>query len=132
VKVLREEQQRVGVDMYKGLTVANGIYALFLDADNMLGEDFMSKMIPLLTKGLFVSVLSKGVILRGWRGLYHSNQLLATLRKGLVFYALYLYSRLRGLYVRVYVPWFKRWVGIHVLISVLLRDAYTLIYCSLI
>jgi thymidylate kinase len=29
-------------------------------------------------------------------------------------YALYLYSRLRRLYVRVYVPWLKRWIGIHV------------------
>jgi thymidylate kinase len=34
--------------------------------------------------------------------------------RALTLYALYLYSRLRGLYVRVYVPWLKRWVGIHV------------------
>jgi len=29
-------------------------------------------------------------------------------------YALYLYSRLRRLYVKVCVPWIKRWIGIHV------------------
>ena len=29
-------------------------------------------------------------------------------------YALYLYSRLRRLYVRVYVSWLRRWIGIHV------------------
>jgi cellulose synthase/poly-beta-1,6-N-acetylglucosamine synthase-like glycosyltransferase len=72
--------------MYKGLMMANGTYILFLDADNILREDFMSKIIPLLTKGSFVSVLSKAIILRGWRGLYYANQLLATLKKGLVFH----------------------------------------------
>jgi len=35
--------------------------------------------------------------------------------RALTLYALYLYSRLRGLYVRVYVPRLKRWVCIHVL-----------------
>jgi energy-coupling factor transporter ATP-binding protein EcfA2 len=34
--------------------------------------------------------------------------------RALTLYALYLYSRFRGLYVRVYVPWLKRWIGIHV------------------
>jgi thymidylate kinase len=34
--------------------------------------------------------------------------------RALTLYALYLYSRLRGLYVGVYVPWLKRWVSIHV------------------
>jgi len=29
-------------------------------------------------------------------------------------YALYLYSRLRRLYVRVYVPWLRRWFGVHI------------------
>ena len=62
---------------------------LFLNADNILREDFMLKAIPLLTKGSFVSVLLKGVILRGWRGLYYANQLLAILRKGLVFHKRY-------------------------------------------
>jgi len=89
VKLLRGERQGVGIAMYKGLMVANGTYILFLDADDILREDFMSKIIPLLTKGSFVSVLSKGVILRGWRGLYYATQLLATLRKGLVFHKRY-------------------------------------------
>ena len=34
--------------------------------------------------------------------------------RALTLYALYLYSRFRRLYVRVYVPWLKRWIGIHV------------------
>jgi thymidylate kinase len=34
--------------------------------------------------------------------------------RALTLYTLYLYSRFRGLYVRVYVPWLKRWIGIHV------------------
>jgi thymidylate kinase len=34
--------------------------------------------------------------------------------RALTLYALYLYSRFRGLYVRVYVPWLKHWIGIHV------------------
>jgi len=34
--------------------------------------------------------------------------------RALTLYALYLYSRFRRLYVRVYVPWLRRWVGIHV------------------
>jgi len=34
--------------------------------------------------------------------------------RALTLYALYLYSRFRGLYVRVYVPWLRRWFGIHV------------------
>jgi glycosyltransferase involved in cell wall biosynthesis len=89
VKLLRGERQGVGVAMYKGLMIANGMYVLFLDADNILREEFVSKIIPLLTKGSFVSVLSKGVILRGWRGLYYAGQLLATLRKGLVFHRRY-------------------------------------------
>jgi len=89
LKLLRGERQGVGVAMYKGLIVANGMYVLFLDADNILREDFMLKAIPLLTKGSFVSVLSKSIILRGWRGLYYASQLLATLRKGLVFHRRY-------------------------------------------
>ncbi|MCC6056363.1 MAG: glycosyltransferase [Desulfurococcaceae archaeon] len=89
VKLLRGERQGVGAAMYKGLMIANGTHILFLDADNILREGFMSKVIPLLTKGSFVSVLSKGIILRGWRGLYYASQLLATLRKGLVFHRRY-------------------------------------------
>jgi len=89
VKLLRGERQGVGVAVYKGLMIANGTHILFLDADNILREDFMLKVIPLLTKGSFVSVLSKAIILRGWRGLYYANQLLATLRKGLVFHRRY-------------------------------------------
>jgi len=58
VKLLRGEQQGVGVAMHKGLMIANGTYILFLDADNVLREDFMLKIIPLLTKGSSVSVLS--------------------------------------------------------------------------
>jgi len=65
VKLLRGERQGVGIAMNKGLMVANGTYILFLDADNILREEFVSKIIPLLTKGSFVSVLSKGIILRG-------------------------------------------------------------------
>jgi glycosyltransferase involved in cell wall biosynthesis len=42
VKLLRGERQGVGVAMYKGLMIANGTYILFLDADNILREDFMS------------------------------------------------------------------------------------------
>jgi len=34
--------------------------------------------------------------------------------RALTLYTLYLYSRFRGLYVRVYVPWLRRWIGIHV------------------
>jgi thymidylate kinase len=34
--------------------------------------------------------------------------------RALTLYALYLYSRLRGLYVRIYVPWLRRWISIHV------------------
>jgi thymidylate kinase len=34
--------------------------------------------------------------------------------RALTLYALYLYSRFRRLYVRVYVPWLRRWIGIHV------------------
>ena len=34
--------------------------------------------------------------------------------RALTLYALYLYSRFRGLYVKVYVPWLRRWFGIHV------------------
>jgi thymidylate kinase len=34
--------------------------------------------------------------------------------RAVTLYALYLYSRFRGLYVRVYVPWLRRWFGIHV------------------
>jgi len=89
VKLLRGERQGVGVAMYKGLMIANGTHILFLDVDNILREDFMLKVIPLLTKGSFVSVLLKGIILRGWRGLYYASQLLATLRKGLVFHRRY-------------------------------------------
>jgi glycosyltransferase involved in cell wall biosynthesis len=89
VKLLRGERQGVGVAMYKGLMIANGKYTLFLDADNILREDFMLKIIPLLTKGSFISALSKSIILRGWRGLYYANQLLATLRKGLMFHRRY-------------------------------------------
>ena len=89
VKLLRGERQGVGVAMYKGLMIANGTHILFLDADNILREDFMSKVIPLLTKGSFVSVLSKSAILKGWRGLYYANQLPAILRKGLVFHRRY-------------------------------------------
>jgi glycosyltransferase involved in cell wall biosynthesis len=89
VKLLHGERQGVGVAMYKGLMIANGTYILFLDADNVLREDFMLKIIPLLTKGSFVSVLSKSAILKGWRGLYYADQLLAILRKGLVFHRRY-------------------------------------------
>ena len=89
VKLLRGERQGVGVAMYKGLMIANGTHILFLDADNILRGDFMLKVIPLLSKGSFVSVLLKGIILRGWRGLYYAHQLLATLRKGLVFHRRY-------------------------------------------
>lgn len=89
VKLLRGERQGVGVAMYKGLMIANGTHILFLDADNILRGDFMLKVIPLLTKGSFVSVLLKSIILRGWRGLYYAHQLLATLRKGLVFHRRY-------------------------------------------
>lgn len=89
VKLLRGERQGVGVAMYKGLMIANGTHILFLDADNILKGDFMLKVIPLLTKGSFVSVLSKSIILRGWQGLYYANQLLATLRKGPVFHRRY-------------------------------------------
>jgi len=88
-KLLRGGQRGVGAAMYKGLTATNSVYVLFLDADNILREDFMSKVIPLLTKGSFVSILLKSVILRGWRGLYYASQLLATLRKGLVFHRRY-------------------------------------------
>jgi len=89
VKLLRGERQGVGVAMHKGLMIANGTHILFLDADNILRGDFMLKVIPLLTKGSFVSVLSKSIILRGWRGLYYAHQLLAALRKGLVFHRRY-------------------------------------------
>jgi len=89
IRLFRGEQQGVGDAMYKDLVVANGAYVLFLDADNILRKDFMSKVIPLLTKGSFVSVLSKAVISRGWRGLYYAGQLLAVLRKGLVFHWMY-------------------------------------------
>jgi glycosyltransferase involved in cell wall biosynthesis len=89
VKVLHGEQQGVGAAMYKGFMVANSTYVLFLDSDNILREDFMSKAIPLLIKGSFVSMLSKGVILRGWRGLYYVSQLLAVLRKSLIFHKKY-------------------------------------------
>jgi glycosyltransferase involved in cell wall biosynthesis len=89
VKLLRGERQGVGVAMYKGLMIANGTHILFLDADNILRGDFMLKVIPLLTKGSFVSVLLKSIILRSWRGLYYAHQLLATLRKGLVFHRRY-------------------------------------------
>jgi thymidylate kinase len=34
--------------------------------------------------------------------------------RALTLYTLYLYSRFRGLYVRVYVPWLRRCIGIHV------------------
>jgi thymidylate kinase len=34
--------------------------------------------------------------------------------RALTLYALYLYSRFRGLYVRVYVPWLGRWIGVHI------------------
>jgi glycosyltransferase involved in cell wall biosynthesis len=55
VKLLRGERRGVGVAMYKGLMIANGMYVLFLDADNISREVFMSKIIPLLilAKGSF-------------------------------------------------------------------------------
>jgi len=34
--------------------------------------------------------------------------------RALTLYTLYLYSRFRGLYVRVYVPRLRRWIGIHI------------------
>jgi thymidylate kinase len=45
--------------------------------------------------------------------------------RALTLYALYLYSRFRGLYVRVYVPWLRRWIGIHVFhIDIVARRLY--------
>jgi hypothetical protein len=45
--------------------------------------------------------------------------------RALTLYVLYLYSKFRGLYVRVYVPWLKRWIGIHVFhIDAVARSLY--------
>lgn len=89
VRLLRGGQQGVGVAMYRGLVATNSVYVLFLDADNILRENFMLKTVPLLEKSSFVSMLSKGVILRGWRGLYYAGQLPAVLRRGLIFHRKY-------------------------------------------
>jgi thymidylate kinase len=34
--------------------------------------------------------------------------------RALTLYILYFYSRFRGLYVRVYVPWLRHWIGVHI------------------
>ena len=45
--------------------------------------------------------------------------------RAITLYALYLYSRFRGLYVKVYVPWLKRWLGIHAFyVDVVTRRLY--------
>jgi cellulose synthase/poly-beta-1,6-N-acetylglucosamine synthase-like glycosyltransferase len=62
VRLLHGALQGLGVARYNGLVVANGMYMLFFDADNVLKEDFMSKVIPLLTKDSSVSLHSKGYL----------------------------------------------------------------------
>jgi glycosyltransferase involved in cell wall biosynthesis len=85
VRHFRGEGKGVGTAMFKGLLGAEGVYIIFLDADNILRENFMSRVRPLLTDGLFISFFSKGIILKQSKGLYYANQFVAALRKGLFF-----------------------------------------------
>jgi cellulose synthase/poly-beta-1,6-N-acetylglucosamine synthase-like glycosyltransferase len=48
VKYLRGNGDGVGSAMFRGLSASNGRYVYFLDADNILSKDFMSKVIPWL------------------------------------------------------------------------------------
>jgi glycosyltransferase involved in cell wall biosynthesis len=85
---LRGDGSGVGGAMLRGLEVSKGAYVFFLDADNVLKENFMSEAMPKLMKGMFVSVLSKSVVSRV-TGLFYASQLLATLRGGLKFHKKY-------------------------------------------
>jgi glycosyltransferase involved in cell wall biosynthesis len=89
VSYLRGDGKGVGSAMLKGLEASEGIYIFFLDADNILEEDFMSEVMPQIMKGAFVSLLSKSIISKGIAGLFYANQLLATLRRGLKFHKKY-------------------------------------------
>jgi glycosyltransferase involved in cell wall biosynthesis len=89
VRYFRGEGRGVGAAMFKGLLSAEGVFIIFLDADNILRENFMSKVKPLLLDGLFISFFSKGVILKWSKGLYFANQLVGALRKGLIFHKRY-------------------------------------------
>jgi glycosyltransferase involved in cell wall biosynthesis len=85
-KYLRGSGDGVGSAMFKGLSASGGRYVYFLDADNILRKDFMSKVIPYLKEDVAVSFLSGGVILKGITGLFYGTLLLAALRGGLKFH----------------------------------------------
>jgi len=83
VKYLRGNGKGVGSAMLKGLEVANGEYVFCLDADNVLENCFMDKVVHHLMRGSFVSLLSKGMVEKGISALFYAEQLRAFLRGGL-------------------------------------------------
>lgn len=89
VRYLKGCGKGVGAAMLKGLEASNGRYVLFLDADNVLEENFMLEVMPLLVRGMFVSFLSRSIISKGFTGLFYANQLLATLKGRLRFHKKY-------------------------------------------
>ena len=89
VKYLRGSGAGVGSAMFRGLSASGGRYVYFLDADNILRKDFMSKVITWLKEDVAVSFLSGGVILKGITGLFYGTLLLAALRGGLKFHRRY-------------------------------------------
>jgi len=89
IDILRGSGDGVGSAMFRGLLTSDGRYVYFLDADNVLRRDFMSKVIPWLKEDVAVSFLSGGVILKGITGLFYGTLLLAALRGGLKFHRRY-------------------------------------------
>lgn len=85
VKYLRGSGTGVGDAMLIGLKASKGVYVFFLDADNMLIQNFMSSIINYLKRGAFVSFLSKSVFSREIPSLFYAEQVRAVIRRGLRF-----------------------------------------------
>jgi Glycosyltransferases, probably involved in cell wall biogenesis len=65
VRYLKGCGKGVGAAMLKGLEASNGRYVLFLDADNVLEENFMLEVMPLLVRGMLYPFFQEALSRRG-------------------------------------------------------------------
>lgn len=84
-KYISGNKRGVGDAMLAGLKACEGVYVFFLDADNVLSENFMNSVIPHLMDKRFVSFYSTAEFQRGLAGLFYAKQVGAVMRKGLKF-----------------------------------------------